>query len=46
MSGPRALTADEALALRLAGQGLDRRAPARRLVDVCGAIGGAQAQAG
>jgi hypothetical protein len=43
---PRALTADEALGLRLEGQGLDARAPTRGLIDVCGAIGGAQAQVG
>ncbi len=46
MSAVRALSADDALALRLRGQGLDVRAPARRLIDVCGAIGGAQAQVG
>lgn len=46
MSAVRALSVDDALAWRLRGQGLDVRAPARRLVDVCGAIGGAQAQVG
>jgi hypothetical protein len=46
VSRTRALTQDEALALRLQGQVLGARAPARRLLDVCGAIGGAQAQVG
>jgi hypothetical protein len=41
-----ALTRDDALALRLKGQSLDTRAKAARLLDVCGAIGGAQAQVG
>ena len=41
-----ALTAAQALRLRLAGQRLDRPAPAGALVETCGAIGGAQAQVG
>ena len=35
---------DDVLAQRLRAQHLDRRRPARAAVDVCGAIGGAQAQ--
>jgi hypothetical protein len=41
-----ALTAAQALALRLAGQRLDRPAARGSLVETCGAIGGAQAQVG
>lgn len=41
-----ALGAAQALALRLAGQRLDRPAPRGSLVATCGAIGGAQAQVG
>ena len=46
MASALALTQDHAAALRLAGQRLDRPAPAGSLVDTCGAIGGAQAQVG
>jgi hypothetical protein len=43
---PLALGSAAALALRLAGQRLDRPAPHGSLVATCGAIGGAQAQVG
>ncbi len=43
---PVALTLPQSLALRLAGQRLDRPAPRGSLVATCGAIGGAQAQVG
>ena len=46
MSAPRAWSEEDALAQRLKGQGLDRRAPAGALVRTCGAMGGAQAQVG
>ncbi|MGH7724047.1 MAG: winged helix DNA-binding domain-containing protein [Candidatus Eiseniibacteriota bacterium] len=41
---PIELSAAEALDLRLAGQRLDRRVPAKTLLEVVSAIGGAQAQ--
>ena len=41
-----ALTAAQALALRLTGQRLDRPAARGTLVETCGSIGGAQAQVG
>ncbi|MEP7028183.1 MAG: winged helix DNA-binding domain-containing protein [Candidatus Eisenbacteria bacterium] len=46
MSRARDWSTAEALAARVAGQGLERRAPRTRLLEVCGAIGGAQAQVG